>query len=208
MTDTQHKNKTAAVFYINFLLSNVTYIDLSLSMPIYSNILIMKQSTNSHTLSLDDDDDVELEELFGFRAKIERTTTSSISNNAATVIKANNNISGSKLRVTFDSWKENMEEDIRQNNDTDGNQFINIEPAAKIIRLDEITDADVDDLEEQLFQKYSAVEDIPDDMDVELEPKEKSGGNNDEDEEEGEENYYDVYEADEEEEGMLQYIYL
>ena len=168
----------------------------------------MKQSTNSHTLSLDDDDDVELEELFGFRAKIERTTTSSISNNAATVIKANNNISGSKLRVTFDSWKENMEEDIRQNNDTDGNQFINIEPAAKIIRLDEITDADVDVLEEQLFQKYSAVEDIPDDMDVELEPKEKSGGNNDEDEEEGEENYYDVYEADEEEEGMLQYIYL
>lgn len=168
----------------------------------------MKPSTNSHTLSLDDDDDVELEELFGFRAKIERTTTSSISNNAATVIKANNNISGSKLRVTFDSWKENMEEDIRQNNDTDGNQFINIEPAAKIIRLDEITDADVDDLEEQLFQKYSAVEDIPDDMDVELEPKEKSGGNNDEDEEEGEENYYDVYEADEEEEGMLQYIYL
>jgi hypothetical protein len=169
----------------------------------------MKQSTNSHTLSLDDDDDVELEELFGFRAKIERTTTSSISNNAATVIKANNNISGSKLRVTFDSWKENMEEDIRQNNDTDGNQFINIEPAAKIIRLDEITDADVDDLEEQLFQKYSEVEDIPDDMDVELEPKEKSGGNNDEDEEEGgEENSYDVYEADEEEEGMLQYIYL
>jgi hypothetical protein len=166
----------------------------------------MKQSTNSHTLSLDDDDDVELEELFGFRAKIERTTTSSISNNAATVIKANNNISGSKLRVTFDSWKENMEEDIRQSNDTDGNQFINIEPAAKIIRLDEITDADVDDLEEQLFQKYSAVEDIPDDMDVELEPKEKSGGNNNEDEEEGEENYYDVYEADEEEEGMLQYI--
>ena len=168
----------------------------------------MKQSTNSHTLSLDDDDDVELEELFGFRAKIERTTTSSISNNAATVIKANNNISGSKLRVTFDSWKENMEKDIRQNNDTDGNQFINIEPVAKIIRLDEITDADVDDLEEQLFQKYSEVEDIPDDMDVELEPKEKSGGNNDEDEEEGEENYYDVYEADEEEEGMLQYIYL
>ena len=168
----------------------------------------MKQSINSHTLSFDDDDDVELEELFGFRAKIERTTTSSISNNAATVIKANNNISGSKLRVTFDSWKENMEEDIRQNNDTDGNQFINIEPAVKIIRLDEITDADVDDLEEQLFQKYSAVEDIPDDMDVELEPKEKSGGNNDEDEEEGEENYYDVYEADEEEEGMLQYIFL
>jgi hypothetical protein len=157
---------------------------------------------------LDDDDDVELEELFGFRAKIERTTTSSISNNAATVIKANNNISGSKLRVTFDSWKENMEEDIRQNNDTDGNQFINIEPAAKIIRLDEITDADVDDLEEQLFQKYSEVEDIRDDMDVELEPKEKSGGNNNEDEEEGEENYYDVYEADKEEEGMLQYIYL
>jgi hypothetical protein len=168
----------------------------------------MKQSTNSHTLSLDDDDDVELEELFGFRAKIERTNTSSISNNAATVIKANNNISGSKLRVTFDSWKENMEKDIRQNNDTDGNQFINIEPVAKIIRLDEITDADVDDLEEQLFQKYSEVEDIPDDMDVELEPKEKSGGNNDEDEEEREENYYDVYEADEEEEGMLQYIYL
>ena len=66
----------------------------------------MKQSTNSHTLSLDDDDDVELEELFGFRAKIERTTTSSISNNAATVIKANNNISGSKGRVTFDSLKE------------------------------------------------------------------------------------------------------
>ena len=168
----------------------------------------MKQSKNSHTLSLDDDDDVELEELFVFRAKIESTTTSSISNNAATVNKANNNISGSKLRVTFDSWKENMEEDIRQNNDTDGNQFINIEPAAKIIRLDEITDADVDDLEEQLFQKYSEVEDIPDDMDVELEPKEKSGGNNDEEEEEGEENYYDVYEADEEEEGMLQYIYL
>ena len=168
----------------------------------------MKQSTNSHTLSLDDDDDVELEELFGFRAKIERTTTSSISNNAATVIKANNNISGSKLRVTFDSWKENMEKDIRQNNDTDGNQFINIEPVAKIIRLDEISDADVDDLEEHLFQKYSEVVDIPDDMDVELEPKEKSGGNNDEDEEEGEENYYDVYEADEEEEGMLQYIYL
>lgn len=168
----------------------------------------MKPSTNSHPLSLDDDDDVELEEMFGFRAKIESTTTSSISNNAATVIKANNNISGSKLRVTFDSWKENMEEDIRQNNDTDGNQFINIEPAVKIIRLDEITDADVDDLEEQLFQKYSEVEDIRDDMDVELEPKEKSGGNNDEDEEEGEENYYDVYEADEEEEGMLQYIFL
>ncbi len=147
--------------------------------------------------------------LFGFRAKIESTSTSSISNNAATVIKANNNISGSKLRVTFDSWKESMEEDIKQNNDTDGNQFINIEPAAKIIRLDKITDADVDDLEEQLFQKYSEVEDIRDDMDVELEePKEKSGGNNDEDEEEGEENYYDVYEADEEEEGMFQYIYL
>jgi hypothetical protein len=88
MAGTQHKNKTAEVFYINFLLSNVTYIDLSLSMPIYSNILIMKQSTNSHTLSLDDDDDVELEELFGFRAKIESTTTRSISNNAA-----NNNIS-------------------------------------------------------------------------------------------------------------------
>ena len=34
MTGTQHKNKTAAVFYINFLLSNATYIDLSLSMPI------------------------------------------------------------------------------------------------------------------------------------------------------------------------------
>ena len=34
MTGTQHKNKTAAVFYINFLLSNETYIDLSLSMPI------------------------------------------------------------------------------------------------------------------------------------------------------------------------------
>ena len=32
----------------------------------------MKPSTNSHPLSLDDDDDVELEELFGFRAKIER----------------------------------------------------------------------------------------------------------------------------------------
>ena len=169
----------------------------------------MKPSTNSHPLSLDDDDDVELEEMFGFRAKIESTTTSSISNNAATVIKANNNISsGSKGRVTFDSWKENMEEDIsRQNNDTDGNQFINIEPVAKIIRLDEITDADVDDLEEQLFQKYSEVEDIRDDMDVELEPKEKSSGNNDEDEE-GEQNYYDVYEADEEEEGMLQYIFL
>ena len=167
----------------------------------------MKPSTNSHPLSLDDDDDVELEEMFGFRAKIESTTTSSISNNAATVIKANNNISGSKLRVTFDSWKENMEEDIRQNNDTDGNQFINIEPAVKIIRLDEITDADVDDLEEQLFQKYSEVEDIRDDMDVELEPKEKSSVNNDEDEE-GEQNYYDVYEADEEEEGMLQYIFL
>ncbi len=94
------------------------------------------------------------------------------------------------------------------NNDTDGNQFINIEPAVKIVRLDEITDADVDDLEEQLFQKYSEVEDIlRDDMDVELEPKEKSSGNNDEDEE-GEQNYYDVYEADEEEEGMLQYIFL
>ena len=53
----------------------------------------MKPSTNSHPLSLDDDDDVELEEMFGFRAKIESTTTSSISNNAATVIKANNNIS-------------------------------------------------------------------------------------------------------------------
>ena len=168
----------------------------------------MKPSTNSHPLSLDDDDDVELEEMFGFRAKIESTTTSSISNNAATVIKANNNISGSKGRVTFESWKENMEEDIsRQNNDTDGNQFINIEPAVKIIRLDEITDADVDDLEKQLFQKYLEVEDIRDDMDVELEPKEKSSVNNDEDEE-GEQNYYDVYEADEEEEGMLQYIFL
>ena len=89
-----------------------------------------------------------------------------------------------------------MEEDIRQNNETDGNQLINIEPAVEIIRLDEITDADVDDLEEQLFQKYSEVKDIRDDMDVELEPKEKSGGNNDEDEE-GEQNYYDVYEADE-----------
>jgi hypothetical protein len=66
----------------------------------------MKPSTNSHPLSLDDDDDVELEELFDFRAKIESTTTSSISNNAATVIKANNSISGSKGRVTFDSWKE------------------------------------------------------------------------------------------------------
>jgi hypothetical protein len=98
--------------------------------------------------------------MFGFRAKIGSTTTISIINNAATVIKANNNISGSKLRVTFDSWKENMEEDIRQNNDTDGNQFTNIEPAVKIIRLDEITDADVDDLEEQLFQKYSEVEDM------------------------------------------------
>jgi hypothetical protein len=63
-------------------------------------------------------------------------------------------------------------------------------------------------LEEQLFQKYSEVEDIRDDMDVELEPKEKSSGNNDEDEE-GEQNYYDVYEADEDEEGiMLQYIFL
>ena len=122
------------------------------------------------------------------------------------VIKANNNISGSKGRVNFDSWKENMEEDIRHNNDTDGNQFINIEPAVKI---DEITDADVDDLEEQLFQKYSEVEDIRDNMDGELEPKEKSSGNNnDEDEEEGEENYYDFYEADEEEEGMLQYLFL
>jgi hypothetical protein len=120
----------------------------------------MKPSTNSHPLLLDDDDDVELEEMFGFRAKIGSTTTISIINNAATVIKANNNISGSKLRVTFDSWKENMEEDIRQNNDTDGNQFTNIEPAVKIIRLDEITDADVDDLEEQLFQKYSEVEDM------------------------------------------------
>jgi hypothetical protein len=65
-----------------------------------------------------------------------------------------------------------MEEDIRQNNETDGNQLINIEPAVEIIRLDEITDADVDDLEEQLFQKYSEVKDIRDDMDVELEPKE------------------------------------
>ena len=64
-------------------------------------------------------------------------------------------------------------------------------------------------MEEQLFQKYSEVEDIRDDMDVELEPKEKSSGNNDEDEEGGEQNYYyDVYEADEEEEGMLQYIFL
>ena len=44
-------------------------------------------------------------------------------------------------------------------------------------------------------------------MDVELEPKDKSDGNNDEDEG-GEQNYYDVYEADEEEEGMLQYIFL
>jgi hypothetical protein len=34
----------------------------------------MKQSTNSHPLTLDDDDDVELEEMFGFRAKIESTT--------------------------------------------------------------------------------------------------------------------------------------
>ena len=46
-----------------------------------------------------------------------------------------------------------MEEDIRHNNDTGGNQFINIESAVKIIRLDEITDADVDDLEEQLLSK-------------------------------------------------------
>ena len=33
----------------------------------------MKPSTNSHPLTLDDDDDVELEEMFGFRAKIEST---------------------------------------------------------------------------------------------------------------------------------------
>jgi hypothetical protein len=56
-----------------------------------------------------------------------------------------------------------------------GIQFINIE----VVRLDKITDADVDDLEEQLFQKYlDVVEDILlDDIinkDVVLEPKEKS----------------------------------
>ena len=34
MAGTQHKNKTAEVFYINILLYNVTYIGLSLSMPI------------------------------------------------------------------------------------------------------------------------------------------------------------------------------
>ena len=48
-----------------------------------------------------------------------------------------------------------LEEDIRNNNDTDGIQFINIE----VVRLDEITNADVGD-------------DII--KDVVLEPKEKS----------------------------------
>ena len=30
-----------------------------------------------------------------------------------TLIEASNNTSGSKGRVTFDSWKENMEKDIK-----------------------------------------------------------------------------------------------
>jgi len=55
-------------------------------------------------------------------------------------------------------------------------QFIN--NIEVVVRLDKITDADVDDLEEQLFQKYlDVVEDILDDIinkDVVLEPKEKS----------------------------------
>ena len=45
---------------------------------------------------------------------------------------------------------------IAINNDTDGIQFITIEPAVKVVRLN----ADVENLEEQLFQKYSEIEDI------------------------------------------------
>ena len=169
----------------------------------------MNSSKSSQLPYSDGDDDMELEELFGFKVKVD-TNSKRI---AATTVETSNNFSISEGRASFDTWKEKMEEDIRKNNDDDVFNCIKItEPAVKLIRLDEITDADVDDMEDQLFQKYTENEGVRDDLDDELEVMKSSSGNHhdaeggeeeEEDEAEAQKNYYEIYEADEEEEGML-----
>jgi hypothetical protein len=78
-----------------------------------------------------------------------------------------------------------------------------MEPAVKLIRLDEITDAEVDDMEAELFQKYTANEYVRDDSDNELDGT-KDNSNKEivegVEEDEEEKNYYELYDTDEEEE--------
>jgi len=175
----------------------------------------MNSSKSGQLPFSDVDDDMELEELFGFRAKAD-TNSNRI---ASTTVETSNNLSISKGRASFDSWKEKMEADIRKNNDDDDvfNRIKITEPAVKLIRLDEITEADVDDMEDQLFQKYTENEGVRDDLDDELEnmKSSSSSGNHhhdaegggeegeEEDEAEAQKDYYEISEADEEEEGML-----
>ena len=180
----------------------------------------MNSSKSGQLPFSDVDDDMELEELFGFRAKAD-TNSNRI---ASTTVETSNNLSISKGRASFDSWKEKMEADIRKNNNDDDDVFNRIkitEPAVKLIRLDEITEADVDDMEDQLFQKYTENEGVRDDLDDELEvmkssSSSSSSGNHhqddaegggeegeEEDEAEAQKDYYEISEADEEEEGML-----
>jgi hypothetical protein len=172
----------------------------------------MNSSQNNQWTVVDDDDDNDLEYLFGFRAKQVHTETTGSNNKniAATVVEDSTTLStSSKGRVNFDSWKEKMDENIRKNNDNDGIKFIEIdkitmEPAVKLIRLDEITDAEVDDMEAELFQKYTANEYVRDDSDNELDGT-KDNSNKKEivegvEEDEEEKNYYELYDTDEEEE--------
>jgi hypothetical protein len=175
----------------------------------------MNSSKSGQLPFSDVDDDMELEELFGFRAKAD-TSSNRI---ASATVETSNNLSISKGRASFDSWKEKMEADIRKNNDDDDvfNRIKITEPAVKLIRLDEITEADVDELEDQLFQKYTENEGVRDDLDDELEvmKSSSSSGNHhqdaegggeegeEEDEAEAQKDYYEISEADEEEEGML-----
>jgi hypothetical protein len=174
----------------------------------------MNSSKSGQLPFSDVDDDMELEELFGFRAKAD-TSSKRI---ASATVETSNNLSISKGRASFDSWKEKMEVDIRKKIDDDDvfNRIKITEPAVKLIRLDEITEADVDDMEDQLFQKYTENEGVRDDSDDELEvmKSSSSSGNHhdaegggeegeEEDEAEAQKDYYEISEADEEEEGML-----
>jgi len=122
----------------------------------------MSSSRNTVSFTIDDDDDLEMQELFGFRPASRQTTNNNT--NATSRIDS----SHSKERDNYDFSIKRMEENIQKCKNETGNFVTDhhreMDEGVKFVKLEEyITDKDIEDMESKLFQQYTENENETDD---------------------------------------------
>ena len=112
-------------------------------------------SIKSGILSVDDDDDMDLQEMFGFRPQ-------KISNVNGDNCKFSSELVNSPINVAVD---ESIKIRSNDKKNWSGTRTFNDDNGVKFLKLGETSDADIEDVEASLFLQYTTNENACDDED-------------------------------------------